>query len=66
MKECAGFMPRVLHPQSEGWIGHHCLRRMGQQRQVGRVIANVVEGCGAEPIAQAFQLFRSGKVGSAV
>src|SRR5271166_2924721 len=52
--------------QPEAWIGHHCLCRMGQQRKIGRVIANVVERPRAETIAQAFQLFRSGKVGSAV
>ena len=54
------------HPQPHGRIGDHRLLRLRQQRQVGRIVADVIECSWAKAGAQPVQLLRAGQVGCAV
>ena len=54
------------HAQTETGVGNHWLNRMRQQRQVGRVVANVTEGGGIQPDLQEFQFSGASQVNGSV
>ena len=58
-------MQAQLEAQAQAWIGHHGFSGVGQQGQIGSVVADVVERAG-ELAAQAVELAVSGQVDCAV